>query len=156
MRAPEQIHPRSLADYLEVMSRAVFQAGISWRVVAAKWPGIRDAFHDFDPIAVACFTSADLEALMQDGRVIRNRRKIEAIVENARQMLDLEEQYGDFRDYLRSHGGFEATVADLRRRFRFLGDMGAYYFLYVVGEEVPPYPEWCASRGRLPFAGGRH
>src|SRR5712692_3324769 len=46
--APQQIQPTRLGDYLEVMSKAVFQTGISWRVVDAKWPGIREAFQNFD------------------------------------------------------------------------------------------------------------
>jgi 3-methyladenine DNA glycosylase Tag len=148
VEAPERIQPRRLGDYLEVMSKAVFQTGISWKVVDNKWPGIREAFRGFDAPAVASLSPDDLDEITRDSRVIRNRRKIEAIVENARQMLDLEERHGAFRDYLRSHGGFEETVADLRKRFRFLGDTGAYYFLWVVNEEVPSYDEWCASRGR--------
>jgi hypothetical protein len=63
-------------------------------------------------------------------------------------MLELETAHGTFRDYLRSHGSFDATVDDLRKQFKFLGDMGCYYFLYVVGEEVPPHDEWQASRKR--------
>ena len=147
-QAPAKINPSGLTDYLEVMSKAVFQTGISWRVVDSKWPGIREAFREFEPLAVASFTGDDLANLTKDTRVIRNRRKLEAIVDNARQMLDLEEQHGSFRDYLRSHGGFEGTAADLRKRFRFMGETGAYYFLWVVNEEVPEYDEWCASRGR--------
>ena len=152
MPAPEQIKPQRLGDYLEVMSKAVFQSGISWRVVDAKWPGIREAFRKFEPLAVASLTGKEMAALMDDKRVIRNRRKLEAIVDNARQMLDLEEQHDSFQRYLRSHGDFEACVADLRRRFRFLGDTGAYYFLWVVGEKVPDYEAWCASRGVTPMA----
>ena len=151
-RAPEKIQPGSLADYLEVMSKAVFQSGISWKVVEAKWPGIREAFHKFDPSAIVALTPEDLDAITADPRVIRNRRKIEAVVENARAMLELERQHGTFRSYLRSHGGFESTAADLRKRFKFLGDMGAYYFLWVVDEEVPSYEDWCASRGRAPMS----
>ena len=147
-RAPEKIQPDRLADYLEVMSKAVFQTGISWRVVDNKWPGIRAAFRSFDPAAIAALTPEDLDAITADPRVIRNRRKIEATVDNARTMLELERSHGTFRDYLRSHGGFEGTATDLRKRFRFLGDMGAYYFLWVVNEEVPSYEDWCASRGR--------
>jgi len=151
-RAPEKIQPTSLADYLEVMSKAVFQTGISWRVVENKWPGIREAFHAFDAGAIASLTPEELDAITADPRVIRNRRKIEAIVENANAMLGLERQHGTFRSYLRSHGGFEETVKDMRRRFKFLGDMGAYYFLWVVDEEVPSYEDWCASRSRTPMA----
>ncbi len=152
MQAPEKIQPGGLADYLEVMSKAVFQTGISWRVVDAKWPGIREALRGFDPAALSSLTPPELDALTADPRVIRNRRKIEAIVDNARQMLELAERHGTFRDYLRSHGGFDQTVADLRKRFRFLGDLGSYYFLWVVNEQVPSYEDWCASRGRTPHA----
>jgi len=150
-RAPEKIQPSSLADYIEVMSKAVFQSGISWKVVEAKWPGIREAFRKFDPSAIVALTPEDLDAITADPRVIRNRRKIEATVDNAGAMLELERQHGTFRSYLRSHGGFEETVKDMRKRFKFLGDMGAYYFLWVVNEEVPSYEDWCASRGRTPI-----
>ena len=148
--APEQIHPQALGDYLEVMSKSVMQSGMSWRVVESKWPGIREAFKNFDAKSVAGLSPVDLEQLTQDKRVIRNRRKLEAIVENARRMVDLEERHGRFVRYLRSHEGFEGTVKDLRKQFKFLGEMGCYHFLYVVGETVPPYEEWCASRGVKP------
>lgn len=152
-QAPEKIQPQGLADYLEVMSRAVFQTGISWRIVDAKWPGIKQAFFNFEPLAVASITVEQMEALVQDKRVIRNRRKLEAIVGNAQRMIELEEQHNGFQRYLRSHGGFEPCVTGLRQQFRFLGDLGAYYFLYVVGEDVPSYEDWCASRGRRPMHG---
>ncbi len=152
--APTQIIPTSTDDYLEVMSKAVFQTGISWQVVDKKWPGIKEAFRGFDHRLVASLTEAEIAELTADTRVIRNRRKIEAIVDNARQMLDVEEAHAGFREYLRSHGDFEACVRDLRKRFKFLGEMGAFYFLYVVGEEVPSYEDWCASRGRQPMAAG--
>ena len=45
---PKQIRPKSLADYLEVLSKIAFEAGLSWRVVEAKWEDIRRAFHGFD------------------------------------------------------------------------------------------------------------
>ena len=145
---PQRIDPQSLADYLEVMSKAVFQSGISWRVVESKWPSIREALRGFDPVAIADFTPGELDELSSDTRVIRNRRKLEAIVTNARRMLELEDRNGSFRNYLRSHDGFEGTVAALRKDFKFLGDMGSYYFLFVVGEDVPPHEEWMASRRR--------
>ena len=150
MHAPEKIEPRSLADYLEVMSKSVFQTGISWKVVETKWPGIRDALRGFDPEALSELNPTDLDELTKDTRVIRNRRKLEAIVSNATRMLELQEQHDSFRAYLCSHDGFEGTVTDLRKQFRFLGDMGAFHFLYVAGEEVPSYEDWCASRGRTP------
>ena len=147
MKAPEQINPQRLGDYLDVMSKAVFQTGMSWRVVENKWPGTREVFHDFDAERVASMSLDEIDAIAGDTRVIRNRRKIEAIVSNAARMVELDKRHGSFKSYLRSHGGFEGTVAALRKEFKFLGDMGAYYMLYVVGEEVPSHEEWIKSRG---------
>ncbi len=146
--APEQINPQSLGDYLDVMSKSVFQSGISWRVVEAKWPSTREAFRGFDAKAVASMSEDDIDELAEDTRVIRNRRKLAAVVGNAARMVELEKEHGSFRAYLRSHDGFDTTVAALRKDFKFLGDMGCYLFLYVVGEEVPPHDEWAASRQR--------
>ena len=146
MQAPEQVEPKGLADYLEVMSKAVFQSGMSWKVVESKWPGLREAFREFDPETLVALTEPELDELSQDTRGIRNRRKIEAIIGNARQMLELESVHGSFRSYLRSHDDYNATVKDLRKQFKFLGEMGCYYFLHVVGEEVPSHDEWMASR----------
>ena len=146
MERPRQIEPKNLTDYFEVLTRAVFQSGISWRVVEAKWDGLKEALADLDPERVAALGPPDVDRLMEDSRVIRNRRKLEATVDNATEMLAVAEEYGDFKRYLRSHGGFDETAADLKRRFRFLGDLGAYYFLHVVGEEVPSHEEWQARR----------
>jgi len=146
MPAPEKIQPTSLGDYLEIMTKAVFQSGISWRVVEAKWPGIKEAFKDFDTDVVAGFSEPELEELAQDTRVIRNRRKLSAIVSNAQRMVELEEEHGGFQKYLRSRPDFSSTVQDIRKQFNFMGDTGTYFFLYVVGEEVPPHDEWFAAR----------
>ena len=153
MQAPQQITPTRPADYLEVMTKAVFQSGMSWQVVEAKWPGFREAFDGFDPEKIAGYTGDDVERLAADTRIIRNRRKIEATLTNAETMLGLERSPGGFAGWLRSHPDFEATVAALRGEFRFLGETGAYYFLYVVGEPVPSHEEWMkkhpdAPRGR--------
>lgn len=154
--APEKIEAQSLADYLEVLTKAVFQSGISWRVIESKWDGFREAFDGFDPKKIARYTPADVDRLAEDTRIVRNRRKIEATIDNAVELLALEKEHGSFRDYLRSHGSFDGTVADLKKRLRFLGDTGAYYFLYVVGEKVPSHEDWMASRARSATrAGGR-
>lgn len=148
MEAPKQIKPKHLGDYLEVMSKAVFQTGISWKVVDNKWPSIREAFKDFDAPKVASLTEKEIADLAQDTRVIRNRRKIDGIVHNARRMIELEEQHGGFRNYLRSHDDFESLVKDLRKQFKFIGDTGSYVFLYIVREKVPPHEQWMAGQER--------
>ncbi|MCH8064133.1 MAG: DNA-3-methyladenine glycosylase I [Chloroflexi bacterium] len=146
MPEPTRIRIDGLRDYLEALSKAVFQPGMSWKVVDAKWPGIKEAFHDFDVESVADMGESDLDELTNDTRVIRNRRKLEAVVHNARRMIELDREFGGFQKYLRSHDDFPAVVKDLRKNFKFLGDTGCYFFMHVVGEEVPPHEEWMASR----------
>jgi DNA-3-methyladenine glycosylase I len=127
---PDQIKPTSLDDYLEVQSKAVFQSGMSWKVVESKW---------------ADFNAFDIEELAQDTRVIRNRRKLEAIVSNAQKMIDLDREHGTFKKYLRSQDSFDATLKMMKKDFKFMGPTGIYYFLWVVGEEVPPHDEFEAA-----------
>ncbi len=146
--APPQIVPKNLGDYLEIMSKSVFQSGMSWKVVESKWPTTREAFHDFQIGAVAAMDELAIDALADDTRVIRNRRKLQAITDNARRMIELDEEHGTFQNYLRSHDSFWDLVRDLRKQFKFLGDMGAYYWLYVVGEEVPPHDQFEAERAQ--------
>ena len=143
--APKQIKPKSLNDYLEIMSKVVFQSGMSWKVIETKWPGTREAFRDFDVSAVADFDERDLEKLVQDTRVIRNHRKLAAIIGNARKMIELEKEHKSFRKYLRAHGDFDQTLKAMRKDFKFMGPMGVYYFFYVVGESVPPHEEFQAT-----------
>ncbi len=141
MHVPERITPTGLADYLDVMSKSVFQSGISWRVVDSKWPGIREAMRQFDPQTIAAPGEKDLDDLARDSRMIRHRRKLAAIAYNARRMLELAAEHGSFQAYLRSHGSFEATGQALRKDFKYLGDSGIYHFLWAVGQEAPPYEE---------------
>ena len=63
-------------------------------------------------------------------------------------MLALDGAPGGFAGWLRSQGDFDATVAALRGEFRFVGDMGAYFFLFVVREPVPTHEEWMKAHGR--------
>jgi len=142
----EPTRPRSLAGYLDALSRAVFEGGISWKVVEAKWGDIREAFHGFDPHWVAALTPKQIDRLAHDPKVIRNRPKIEGTAENARTLLDLDGVHHGFRRYLRSFADFDSIATDLRKRFRFIGPSGAYHFLWQVGEPVPDYQDWRAAR----------
>lgn len=150
MQPPKQITPSKLSDYLEVLSKVVFQSGMSWKVVDAKWPGFLAAFDGFDPAMVASYSPDKLDALTADPGIIRNRRKIEATVSNAQTLLALEREFGGFGAYLKSNGGdFDALVRDMRKRFKFVGTFGAYFFLYVVGEPVPSHEEFRARMAKI-------
>ena len=143
---PPRSRPKNLAGYLEALSRPVFSAGMSWRVTEAKWPGIRKAFANFDPAKVARYTPKKVDQLMANEAVIRSRPKIEAVIDNAQTMIELDAEHGGFRKYLKSHSDFDALVADLRRQFRFVGASGAHQFLYMVDEPVPSHEHWPRAR----------
>lgn len=131
--------PKDLSGYLEAMARVMFQTGISWRVVDAKWPGIRDAFDGFDPRQVASMSAGDIDRLMSDTRVIRNRKKLEAIASNAGRMVELDGEYKGFNRYLDTLGDFEKTRKEIHKQFAFMGDAGTWYFLWMVGRKVPEH-----------------
>jgi len=130
------------ADYLGVMSRAVFQAGLSWAAIDHQWAALLDAFDGFDPRAVARYRDADVKRIMQHPGILHSERKIKATIANAKTLLALTKASGSFRKYLRSHGRYDEVVADLKRQFAFVGDVSAYYFLFRVGEKVPPFGRW--------------
>lgn len=80
------------AGVFERLSLEAFQSGLSWLVVLRKREAFREAFHGFDPDRVAAFGEADIARLLNDERIIRNRRKIEATVTNARAVTRLREE----------------------------------------------------------------
>jgi hypothetical protein len=128
--------PDDPAFFLEHLSRSVFEAGINWRVVEAKWDGIREAFHGFDPAQVAAMPPAEISAVENDSRVIRNKAKIRATVENAREVLAILDEYGSIRGYLASFPDAGAAGGDMRRRFKFLGDTGVWRLLNSASRDI--------------------
>lgn len=142
MSIPEQIDASRLADYLEIMTIALFQAGVSWSLIENKWDAFREAFHDFDPQKVAKLSKSDIDKLMSDTRIVRSRKKIEATVQNARTMLELDKEHKGFRNYLHSKKNYDELSADIRKRFKFIGELSVYYFLFRVKEPVPPFEQW--------------
>jgi predicted dinucleotide-binding enzyme/3-methyladenine DNA glycosylase Tag len=127
--------PDDPAFFLGHLSHAVFEAGI-WRAVDAKWDGIREAFHGFDPAQVAAMTPAEIAATENDPRVIRNAAKIRATVHNAREVLAVLDTYGSIRGYLASFPDARAASADMRRRFKFLGDTGVWRLLISAARDI--------------------
>lgn len=139
---PERIEEPTRSDYLAVMSRAIFQAGLSWQLIASKWDAYLRLFDDFEPRLVAAYGEGEIDRIMADGGVVRTRKKIVATIENARTLLALEAEHGTIAAYLRSFTAYDDVAADLRRRFKFLGPLSVYYFLFRCGERVPRFEDW--------------
>lgn len=79
----------------ERITLEAFQSGLSWLTILRKRPGFRRAFAQFDPEAVSAYGAADLDRLMGDASIVRNRRKIEATIENAKALMRLRDARGD-------------------------------------------------------------
>ncbi len=134
-------HSRPSSDnaYFENMCRVIFQAGLNWQVIDKKWPTIKEAFQDFNIRRVAAFSDEDVECLLRDKGIIRNRGKIKAVIRNAQTFLAIEEQYGSFQKYVDSidkSGNYAKVVKTLVNNFKWLGPPSASTYLYTVGENI--------------------
>ncbi len=130
------------------------QAGLSWETVLKKREGYRKAFYDFDPHKVALMTDGELEALLKNPEIIRNRLKIFGARQNAQAYLRIQQEFGSFNDYLwnfvngkpiinhwKKFEDVPATTAesaalskDLKKRgMTFVGNTIIYAFMQAVG-----------------------
>ncbi len=140
---PPRKKPAGDDGYLEEMTKAIFQAGFSWRVIRDKWPGFQKAFDDFEIAAVAGYAEPDIDRLTSDKDIVRNRRKIESTIHNARVMWTLIQEHGSFHAYLRSLDDLDyaGRRKELGRRFKNLGPTSVFVFLWCVAEEVPAWED---------------
>lgn len=148
---PDVVVEPQLSDYLDVMARAVFQAGLSWAAIGKHWELYREAFDEFDPRRVAAYTEGDIDRLMRAEGVLHSARKIRATIANAAAILEIDRRHGalrqtqddtGFKAYLRSFPDYASLAADLKKRFKFMGDMNVWYFLFRVHEPVPRFEHW--------------
>jgi DNA-3-methyladenine glycosylase I len=133
----------------EVLALTYFENGLSWATVFRKRDAFRRAFRHFEPRAVAAFTASDVELLMKDASIVRNRAKIEATINNARlltalSLADIAWKYQPQQHYwLRTwnDGRMDSPesrelAADLKSvGFRFVGPVVAHSFMQTVGIE---------------------
>jgi DNA-3-methyladenine glycosylase I len=97
------------------------QAGLSWLTILKRRENYRKAFAGFDPVKVARFTQADLDRLLQDEGIIRNRLKVQSAVGNARAFLEIQESHGSFANYIWDF----VDGRPLQNRFRSMKDLPA-------------------------------
>ena len=111
------------------------QAGLSWLTILKKRAAFRSAFADFDVDSVAAFGPSDVERLLADPGIIRNRLKIEAAAENARRIQALRNSHGSFAGWLDAHHPRSAQdwTRLFRQTFRFTGGQIVNEFLMSVG-----------------------
>ncbi|MFQ5567206.1 MAG: DNA-3-methyladenine glycosylase I, partial [Paracoccaceae bacterium] len=121
--------------WLAAMTRAVFQAGFSWKVIETKWPGFEDAFWGFAPGRCALMSDDDLDALLKDRRIVRNGAKIRSVAENATLLCELAAEHGSAASAFANWpaGDFAGLLALLKKRASRLGGTSGQYFLRSMG-----------------------
>lgn len=160
---------RKMFEFLVLESA---QAGLSWITILKRRENYRRAFAGFDAASVAQFTSEDVERLMLDAGIIRNRLKIQATISNARCFLEVQKEFGSFCNYLKSFlperkpvvnhwtslGQIPASTPlsdaiskDMKKRgFKFFGSTICYAHLQAVGY-VNDHLESCCFKNN-PFS----
>ena len=87
-----------------------FQAGLSWQTVLNKREAFREAFDGFLPEKVAKYQEADVDRLMNNSLIIRNKQKIEATISNARYFLEIQKEFGSFDHYIWGFLNFKPVI----------------------------------------------
>lgn len=133
------------AVLFERLALEIFQAGLSWLIVLKKRPAIFQAFQGFDPAVVSGYGPADVERLMGDPGIIRNRRKIEAVIENAKQVADIRNRHGSLAAWLKVHHPMDKQdwVALFKKTFVFMGGEVVGEFLMSIGYLPGAHRESC-------------
>jgi 3-methyladenine DNA glycosylase Tag len=142
-RMPEVKSARALCAikddrYLSRMSQRVFSAGLKHDMVAKKWPAFEEAFLAFVPARVANMPEEDVEALMQDRRLIRHWPKIKSVPANARAMIEVAAEVGSFGKWVTAWPNDDTVGlwADIGQRFTQMGGASSPYFLRWVGKDT--------------------
>lgn len=119
------------------MTRAVFQAGFSWKVIENKWAGFEEAFEGFVPVRWKFMSDDDLDSLLKDTRIVRNGIKIQTVRDNAIMLCDLEDEYGTAAACIADWPmeDFTGLLAMLHKRGSRLGGSTAQYFLRFLGKD---------------------
>jgi len=142
---------KKLFEFLTLESA---QAGLSWYTILKKRNGYKNAFADFDVHKVAAFTEQDIERLMLDAGIVRNRLKIAATVNNAKCFIKIQQEFGSFSNYQWQFVGNKPQVNNLnsdddtpaitptssafakdlkKRGFKFLGPTTVYAHMQACG-----------------------
>ena len=161
---------RTLFEFLMLESA---QAGLSWYTVLRKRANYRRAFAQFDPAKVARFSEANIEKLLQDPGIIRNRLKVQAAVNNAQCFLQVQDEFGSFdayswcfvngepivnklrtpADYLATSSQSDVFSKDLKARgFKFVGSTIVYAYMQATGM-VNDHLLTCFRRSEIITAG---
>ena len=126
---------RNDAALFERLTLEINQAGLSWLTILKKREGFAKAFHDFDIERIARYQSRDRARLLANAAIIRNQLKINAVIENAKRLQEIQRDYGSFRSWLDLNHPrkLEDWIALFKRTFCFTGQEITREFLVSTG-----------------------
>jgi DNA-3-methyladenine glycosylase I len=144
----DQFYGFPIHDDNELFGRLIMeinQAGLSWETILKKEKSFRKAYHGFNLKKVAKYTEKDRERLMEDPGIIRNRLKINAAIENAKTILQLQNDFGSFEKWLESHHPKSKPewVQLFKKTFKFTGGEIVGEFLMSIGYLPGAHSEKC-------------
>jgi DNA-3-methyladenine glycosylase I len=140
--------------HFELLILESFQAGLSWLTILKKRENFRKAYSDFDPEKVSKYNDKDVQRLLENGGIIRNKRKIEASIHNAKKFLEIQKEFGSFDEYIWRFVNYKPIInswkriedlpsrtdlsdiisEDLRKRgFVFMGSIIVYSYMEAAG-----------------------
>lgn len=135
----------------ERLALEINQAGLSWGLILKKREGFRAAFNGFDVARVARYGRRERKRLLSDPGIVRNRLKVDAVIENARRILALRESHGSFARWLDAHHPLSKAewVRLFRQTFRFTGGEITGEFLKSVGYLPGAHAADCPVAARI-------
>ena len=136
-------------ELYELLILEMFQAGLSWETILNKRENFRKAFDNFDWNSIVNYDEDKINELMQDKEIIRNRKKIEATINNTKVFLNIQKEYGSFANFIWSFTDNKVIITDskvvsnelsyaiskeLRKRgMKFVGTVIIYSYLQAIG-----------------------
>ena len=134
----DKLYGFPIHDDNELFCRLVLeinQAGLSWEIILKKESSFRKAYHNFNIKKVAKYSEADRKRLLADAGIIRNRLKVNAAIENAKAILQLQKEFSSFEKWLEHHHPKtkEEWIKLFRKTFKFTGGEIVNEFLMSIG-----------------------
>jgi len=138
VKTEDELRAITDAEYLSVICRRVFRAGMKHSVVDSKWPAFEEAFWQFDPVACQLIDDARFEVLMQNSDLIRHWGKMKTIPVNALMVTDIAKEYGSFGNFIAEWpcDDIVSLWACLKKRGSHLGGDGGARFLRMIGKDT--------------------
>lgn len=138
VKTPAQLAKISDDRYLANMTRCVFRAGFSWKVIDKKWPDFETVFGGFNPFPIANYSDDRLDELVKEKRIVRHATKIKSVRDNAVFVCDVQQSHGSFAKYIADWpvSDIIGLWLELKKRGSRLGGNSGPMSLRIVGKDT--------------------